>query len=81
MWRSVWHGSCPRALRIPETSTSLRTYGLLVSSVVSDVHLVARRRPKHAEFSPKELHELSELASVTSLIGARQVLTFDQAPV
>jgi ferredoxin--NADP+ reductase len=38
--------------------------GQLRASAVTEVHIVGRRGPEHAKFTPKELRELGELAGV-----------------
>lgn len=61
---------CARVLlqpaeRIAKTDAASRAVDVLRQSAVSEVHLVGRRGPAQASFTPKELRELLEMDGLT----------------
>lgn len=66
----------PEALR--HTDMPDAVLNALLASRVTDVHVVGRRGPAQARFTPKELHELGELEGVDVLVDP-QDLTLDPA--
>jgi ferredoxin--NADP+ reductase len=52
---------------------------VLRKSAVTDVHIVGRRGPEHAKFTPKELKELGELAGVDVVVDPSEVPAEDPA--
>jgi ferredoxin--NADP+ reductase len=54
---------------------------VLRSSAVTDVHIVGRRGPEHAKFTPKELKELGELDGVDVLVDPAELAEDDPVGV
>jgi ferredoxin--NADP+ reductase len=52
---------------------------VLRTSAVTDVHIIGRRGPEHAKFTPKELKELGELADVDVVLDSG-VIPADDPP-
>jgi ferredoxin--NADP+ reductase len=52
---------------------------VLRKSAVTDVHIVGRRGPEHAKFTPKELRELGELSGVDVVVDPAQIPAEDPA--
>jgi ferredoxin--NADP+ reductase len=46
---------------------------VLRASAVTDVHIVGRRGPEHAKFTPKELKELGELSGVDVVVDPAEI--------
>ena len=60
-----------------ETDTPVQVLERLAGSGIADVHVLGRRGPVHATFTPKELKELGDLAGVDVVVDPAQLVLSD----